>query len=244
MPSKKTDSWDKNTPAGKRIFFESPAPEPEVDTPTPTAPGPEENTPTPTVPSPEDITAVPAKRSKFCPFCFPWIVMPATGITSGMPLDQPKDLNYKDLGLTVEIPSVSSSAKIVEVPFSDGDYPVARLGKNAGSLEGFARPGEGISVVVGHNHLDRNEAGPFMSLKSVQIGDRVFIRSAQGKIDIYVVFANEKISETDFDALEDLAFAKENVLILMTCEDERVGGGYENRRIIAASDLASDTSVS
>ncbi len=161
-----------------------------------------------------------------------------------MPLDQPKNLNYKDLGLTIEIPSVSSSAKIVEVPFAEGDYLVTWLGKNAGSLEGFARPGEGISIVVGHNHLDQHEAGPFMSLKSVNIGDRVFISSGQGKIDIYVVFANEKISETDLDALEDLASAKENVLILMTCEDERIGGGYENRRIIAASILSSNTSVS
>ena len=45
---------------------------------------------------------------------------------------------------------------------------------------------------------------------------------------------NTKISEYDFDGLQRISETDDNSLTLITCEDERVEGGYANRRIIAA----------
>lgn len=53
-------------------------------------------------------------------------------------------------------------------------------------------------------------------------------------MDIYTVYANEKIADTDFDTLNQIAESAENAVIFITCEDERVEGGYANRRIVAA----------
>ena len=51
---------------------------------------------------------------------------------------------------------------------------------------------------------------------------------------IFVVYANEKVSETDYDAVESIAVKYDGSLTMITCEDERVDGGYANRRIVAA----------
>ena len=45
------------------------------------------------------------------------------------------------------------SADVVQVPFEGDEYQVQWLGDSAGLLQGSARPGEGVSVLTGHNHL-------------------------------------------------------------------------------------------
>ena len=200
----KADKWNEGMPAGTKIHFQEPPAEPFAS-----------------------LT--------FFPMWSPGSFLPATGITAEVIFPKSADLKYQKTGLTIEIPSVSSAAEIVEVPLTDKEYPVTRLGSFAGLLQGFSFPGEGTSMIVGHNHLDQQKAGPFAMLKSVGIGDRIFVRSEEReKVDIFSVFANERISKTDIAALGSIAASGENVLILMTCEDERIDGGYENRRILAA----------
>ena len=206
------ENWDSETPSGKTIHFKM-EPEPDPD------------------PEPEDF--VPAIGF----YLLRGTGLPATGIASAAIPPKPYDLKYEDLGLTIEIPSISSKAEIVAVPYSGSEYPVTWLGDFAGLLEGFALPGEGTTVIAGHNHLDLETAGPFAFLGNAETGDRVFVRSGNNMPQIYSVFANEKIGMNDWEALEAVSASKDNALILMTCEDERSDGIYESRRIIAAEEV-------
>ena len=166
--------------------------------------------------------------------------LPKTGFSAVSPQllpEKPLDLNYKPLRQTLEIPSASVNAEIVAVPFADGEYPVTWLGGDAGLLEGSAMPGKGQSVLTGHNHLNMSEAGPFAGLKWVREGDRIFIRDERGGMQIFVVYASEKIAENDIDAVNRLISADWQSLTIITCEDERPDGGYASRRVIAAKPL-------
>lgn len=146
----------------------------------------------------------------------------------------PGDLNYKPLHLTLEIPSISAAADILEVPYVNGEYPITWLGGEVGLLEGSARPGEGYTILTGHNHLNNMEAGPFALLSFLSEGDRVFVRDAKGRMKTYVIYANEKIGEMDYKAVETISVKYADSLTMITCEDERPEGGYANRRVVAA----------
>lgn len=165
--------------------------------------------------------------------------LPRTGFSavrsSVLPV-QPKDLNYKPVGRTLEIPSMSVQAEIVEVPYTDGEYPITWLDQSVGMLEGSALPGRGCTYLTGHNHLSSTEAGPFAMLKWIQIGDRIYVRDRNGWLQTFTVYANVSINAGDIAALERVASEKENTLILITCEDEQVNGNYSHRRIIAAAE--------
>lgn len=166
--------------------------------------------------------------------------MPETGFSALKPTvldEQPKDLSYRPLAWTLEIPSLALMTDIVEVPSTDGTYPVTWLGSSAGLLEGFGLPGSGHSVLTGHNHLNTMEAGPFALLQEMGIGDRIFVLDPQNEMQIFTVYANEKITETDIRGLQRIAERFDDSLTLITCEDERVEGGYANRRIIAAKPI-------
>jgi LPXTG-site transpeptidase (sortase) family protein len=122
----------------------------------------------------------------------------------------------------------------VKVPFADGEYQVTWLGEKVGLLDGFEMPGKGYTVLAGHNHLNTTEAGPFAMLSSMTEGDRIMVRYPNNDLKMYVVYANEKVSETDYDAVEKIAVKYDGSLTMITCEDERVDSSYANRRIIAA----------
>ena len=100
--------------------------------------------------------------------------------------------------------------------------------------EGSALPGEGAVILAAHNHLNDTESGPFALLASMEEGDRVFIRDGNNDLQIFTVYANEKVSETDFKTVDQIAGAFQDALILITCEDEMISGGYASRRIVAA----------
>ena len=161
-------------------------------------------------------------------------ILPQTGIGSRKLPAQAAALSLRKPGITLQIPVLSLNTEIVEVPFLDGEYPVSGLSSNAGLPEGFVIPGNGTTLLIGHNHLNAEEAGPFAMLYSLKAGDRIFVNSKQKGSLRYEVFANEKIAETDFQSFQRLAGSEENTLILLTCEDERPAGGYANRRVVAA----------
>ena len=163
--------------------------------------------------------------------------LPETGFSSThaqvLP-EQPKDIGYKPLRWTLEIPVLSLSTDIVEVPLVDNEYPVTWLGDFAGLLEGSSLPGEGHTLITGHNHLNTTEAGPFALLRTLSDGDRIFVTDPEYSLQIFEVYLNTKISEYDFSGLNEISNAEERSLTLITCEDQRTNGGYENRRVIAA----------
>ncbi len=164
-------------------------------------------------------------------------VLPRTGFSAAGPREAgtlPKDLKYEPLEMTLEIPSLDVSSEIVEVPVIDNEYAVTWLGGSVGLLEGSALPGKGTAVLAAHNHLNDSESGPFALLASVEEGERIFIRDSSNELQSYTVYANEKVAESDFDAVDRIAGAFDDSLVLITCEDERISGGYASRRVVAA----------
>ena len=164
-------------------------------------------------------------------------VLPRTGFSRVLPHDpgaMPKDLKYGSTDMILQIPTLGVSAEIVEVPVWDNEYAVAWLGDSVGMLEGSAQPGEGTVILAAHNHLNDTESGPFALLSSMEEGERIFIRDGNNDLQIFIVFANTKVSETDFETVDRIAGAFEDTLIMITCEDEMISGGYASRRIAAA----------
>ncbi len=186
-------------------------------------------------PEPEPTaTPEPTPTPDICFWCCRFKLLPRTGL-SDLPLPaKPKDLNYKPLSWKLEIPTISSIAEIVEVPYLDGDYPVEWLGDSVGLLEGSSLPGKGITVLAGHNHINETESGPFALLKFVEEGEKIFAVDQRNQVLPFIVYANEKVASTDTAAIEKISGRYENSLILITCEDESEAGGYQNRRIVAA----------
>ena len=183
------------------------------------------------------VTFTNSNEEKITPTPMRFYKLPKTGFSAlrpTVPGEQPRSLNYKPLAWTLEIPSLALVTDIVEVPFAGGEYPVTWLGSSAGLLEGFGLPGKGQSVLTGHNHLSTMEAGPFVLLQEMGIGDRIFVLDPEDQMQIFTVYANEKIAETDIRGLQRIAERFDDSLTLITCEDERIEGGYANRRIIAA----------
>lgn len=163
--------------------------------------------------------------------------LPATGI-NGAIAPRPKSVNYSILGLSIELPSLGVSAEILNVPFVDDAYAVTWLGGNAGLLEGSAMPGEGQTWIAAHNHIDAEEYGPFANIGNLNSGDRVFIADhTDGTMTVYEVYANLKVAADDAESVYAAADEYADSLTLITCEDERVDGGYANRRVICAKPL-------
>ncbi len=145
---------------------------------------------------------------------------------------QPLSVQYKPTHLTIQFPTLDAASDIVTVPFLDGEYPVEWLESSVGMLEGSRVPGEGLTVLTGHNHLNTTEAGPFALLRTLEPGDSFMITDERGVMQTWHVYRSEKIPAGGFS--EIAAEVKENALILLTCEDESPDGGYLNRRVVLA----------
>ena len=170
-------------------------------------------------------------------FVFELPELPKTGFSAVRPTalaEQPLNLRYALSGMTLEIPSLDVSADIVEVPYANNEYAIDWLDERVGLLEGTMVPGEGISILTGHNHLNTMEAGPFAFLKFMNEGDMIFVRDRAGELQSFRVYAAEKIGAADTAKLVRIAMQDENSITLMTCEDELPDGGYASRRVVAA----------
>lgn len=126
------------------------------------------------------------------------------------------------------------TANIVNVPRIGDNYPIELLGRDAGLMEGFAFPGEGISLIVGHNTISAEAYVPFAGFFQMEVGDHFFVRKENGDVMIFEVHTNEKIEAHDWETLKKYACLSDKTLTLLTCEDERPEGGYASRRIISA----------
>ena len=148
---------------------------------------------------------------------------------------RPQGLVYGSTGLTLQIPELGVAETIMTVPNVEGEYPVEWLGSSVGLLEGSSLPGRGVAVLTGHNHLNNTESGPFLSLGSLEDGARVMVNDIRNNMQTYRVYGNYKIASDGFAEIADAV--RENALVLITCEDEAVDGGYLNRRVVLAEPL-------
>ena len=164
--------------------------------------------------------------------------LPKTGFSALHPRElrsKPLDVRYTSTNLVIQIPGLSIESRLLLVPEIGGEYPVEWLGDSIGLLEGSALPGEGIMVLTAHNHLNTTEYGPFAALGTLNEGDHIFLTDDNNKLYMYRISGNYKIDADGFASIAgDL---DENTLVMMTCEDEAVSGGYLHRRVIFADPM-------
>ena len=162
----------------------------------------------------------------------PMCELPRTGLTSNMTLDIDESITYAPTNMTLVIPGQNVSEDIVIVPLVDDNFPVENLGHNIGLLEGSGPTEDDLFVLAGHNHLNSEEKGPFATISAMKLSDLIFVRGASGASRTFVVYANELFAADDIDGL--LSYARPGCMIMITCEDEAIEGGYLNRRVIFA----------
>ena len=164
--------------------------------------------------------------------------LPATGFSARhftQLKERPRELVYGSTGFMLQIPTLDIAEPILTVPVENESYPVEWLGSQVGLLDGSSLPGEGVTVLTGHNHLNTTEVGPFLFIGTMNEGDRIMVNDADNSMLIYEVYGNYKVSSDGFSGIADEIH--KNALILITCEDESMDGGYLNRRVILAEPL-------
>jgi LPXTG-site transpeptidase (sortase) family protein len=145
--------------------------------------------------------------------------LPPTGFspnkTTALP-EQPREKEYTDTSVWLEIPSLDVSIPITGVPLVDGDWDVSWLVNQAGWLEGTAFPSwQGNSVLTSHVTLADGTAGPFADLGKLRWGDQLIIH-AYGTTYIYEVRQNRTVSPYNTTVLQH---EEEAWLTLITCKN-------------------------
>ena len=193
-------------------------------------------------PGPQPEPVEPQRPSAFDPFAeLVWLngaELPGTGFSASSVTDlpaRPRGFSYGATGMTLQLPDLNVAEPIVIVSEENGGYPIDWLNSSIGMLEQSSLPGEGITVLTGHNHLNTTEAGPFLFIGEMESNDRIIITDADNSMLVYKVYGNYKIASDGFAGITDAV--RENSLVLITCEDESVDGGYLNRRVILAEPL-------
>lgn len=158
--------------------------------------------------------------------------LPRTGITTGQPVSLNASVNYAATNMSLSIPTLNVTEDIVVVPLVEDNFPVEGLGEKIGLLEGSGPGPEDLFVLAGHNHINKEVQGPFLKLSALRESDLIFVRGAKDASRTFVVYANEKFASDDIEGL--LSYARPGCMILITCEDESIEGGYLNRRVIFA----------
>jgi LPXTG-site transpeptidase (sortase) family protein len=168
--------------------------------------------------------------------------LPATGFSSvhATPLSvQPKDLNYHPIQMRIQVPTLELDMELVDVPLEEKTWRVEWLGESAGLLSGSSLPGEGLSIIAAHNTLNSTAYGPFALLSTMEVNDSIFVNGEDNKLTIFRVYANELLDANGMEELLSIAEKTENTLVLVTCENESIDGGYLNRRVIFAKPVGS-----
>lgn len=166
--------------------------------------------------------------------------LPATGFSSlfaNTLSEQPMALNYEPTHLRLQIPVIDLTTELVTVPLMNDTWQVEWLGNRAGVLEGSSMPGEGYSFIAAHNTLNSEEYGPFALLSTMEPNDLITVNSEDGAMKLFRIYANELINANDVQKLEKTAEQEAGSLVLITCENESVDGGYLDRRVIFAKPL-------
>lgn len=166
--------------------------------------------------------------------------LPNTGFSSVHPTvlpEQPMSLKYEPLKMHLQIPSLNVDAEMVTIPQTDNSWSVEWLADSVGLLSGSNIPGNGISVIAAHNTLDNTSYGPFARLSEMVEDDLIFVEKSNGSLLRFRVYANELILPDDFESLKQTAEREMDSLVLVTCENESVDGGYLNRRVVFAKPI-------
>ena len=162
-------------------------------------------------------------------------VIPVTGFVPGMitKLDASARPAYNPTSLTLEIPVLKVNSSIVGVESKKGSWDVSWLQDQVGWLNGTAYPTwKGNSVLTAHVVNADGKPGVFSKLKSLGVGEYIFVYGA-GYRYTYKVVSNAVVQPEDTSVMkhEDKSF-----LTLITCDtyDEKTGT-YLHRIVIGAT---------
>ena len=72
----------------------------------------------------------------------------------------------------------------------------------------------------------------FALLHLISLAELVTVADEEGSLKLFRVYANELLAPDDMETLAAIAGQEENVLVLVTCENESADGGYLNRRAV------------
>ena len=167
-------------------------------------------------------------------------MLPVTGFSTRQAAllpERPRELVYAPLAMTLQIPLFDVEVELTRIPLTENSWSAEWLGEKGGVLEGYALPGEGYSVIAAHNTLDNTSYGPFARLSEMAENDMIFVKQANGSLLRFRVYANELILPDDFESLKQTAEREMDSLVLVTCENESVDGGYLNRRVVFAKPI-------
>jgi LPXTG-site transpeptidase (sortase) family protein len=162
-------------------------------------------------------------------------LIPLTGFAPGVStqLDTAVHTAYDATSLTIAIPVLKVNTSIVGVEAKQGSWDVSWLQNQVGWLNGTAYPTwKGNSVLTGHVVNADGKAGVFSQLKSLGVGEYIFVYNA-GYRYTYKVVSNAIVQPTDSSVMQH---ADKSFLTLITCDtyDEETGT-YLHRVVIGAT---------
>jgi LPXTG-site transpeptidase (sortase) family protein len=162
-------------------------------------------------------------------------IIPVTGFGPGMmtKLDASSRPTYDSTSLTIQIPVLKVNTSIVGVESKQGSWDVSWLQDQVGWLNGTAYPTwKGNSVLTAHVVNADGKPGVFSKLKSLGLGEYIFVYGA-GYRYTYKVVSSEIVQPNDAGVMkhEDKSF-----LTLITCDSyDAKTGTYLHRVVIGAA---------
>jgi LPXTG-site transpeptidase (sortase) family protein len=162
-------------------------------------------------------------------------IIPVTGFAPGRvtKMDTASHPSYEATSLTIAIPVLKVNTSIVGVEAKRGSWDVSWLQDQVGWLNGTAYPTwSGNSVLTGHVVNADGKPGVFARLKSLGLGEYVFVYNA-GYRYTYQVVSNSLVQQTDASVMNhhDKPF-----LTLITCDSyDDETGTYLRRVVISAA---------
>ena len=167
--------------------------------------------------------------------------LPDTGFAPNVVTDLsglPRETYSQTGDLTIEIPSLGVKTSVVGVPFRNGDWNVAWLGRQAGWLEGTSFPTwDGNSVITSHVYLSNGLPGPFVHLGQLKYGDKALIH-AYGQEYTFEVRTNNVVEPNDVSAFRH---EERPWLTLITCREYDEKTDTYRKRVVVRAVLLSVT---
>jgi len=163
-------------------------------------------------------------------------VIPVTGFAPKAltPLDESARPFYDTMGMSIEIPDLHVNTSIVGVQIKDGGWDVSWLQDQVGWLNGTAYPTwKGNSVLTGHVVNADGRPGVFSKLKSLRLGEYIFVYNA-GYRYTYQVTSNQLVDPGDVAAF---GHENESYLTLITCDSYNEKSGSYLLRVAVHAKL-------
>jgi LPXTG-site transpeptidase (sortase) family protein len=148
----------------------------------------------------------------------------------------------RDSAYRLVIDSIGVNANVFTYGVNADRIPEVPLnGEDVAWYDFSARPGTGGNAVFA-GHVTWNGRAVFYDLDSVAVGDRIALRSDDGKELVYVVSETYLVDPNDPTSVSVMSPTSKDILTIITCSgtffytnDPVFGGEYTQRRIIRAS---------